>query len=240
MMRRRRRCVRVALLAALVSPLVGLLASVVTRTTLGAQEAPPFDAIGDVETRTAVRTLIADAAARGLPTAPLVTKVREGIAKRAAPDRIRAATASLAERLGVAAAALARSPSPDELTAGADALQVGVSAATLREMRILWPTKALTVPLGVLSEMIASGVSHATASKRVRELLRKGATAAQFAALSVTVLTDIAAGLAPDASMELRSKGVLSVLNSGPVNATVTGGVGTAVTPPRPIRPPRK
>jgi hypothetical protein len=230
------RRVRVALRAAL----VGSLAGVVALTAVGAQEALPFDAIGDVETRTAVRTLIADAAARGLPTAPLVTKVREGIAKRAAPDRIRAATASLAERLGVAAAALAPSPTPDELTAGADALQVGVSAATLREMRTLWPRKALTVPLGVLSEMVASGVSHATASKRVRELLRKGATAAQFAALSVTVHNDIAAGLAPDASMELRSKGVLSVLNSGAVNATAnTGGVGTAATPP-PIRPPRK
>lgn len=240
MMRRRLRRIRVALLAAIVIPLVGPLASVVTPTVISAQEALPFDAIGDVETRTAVRTLIADAAARGLPTAPLVTKVREGIAKRAAPDRIRAATASLAERLGVAAAALAPSPSPDELTAGADALQVGVSAATLREMRTLWPAKALTVPLGVLSEMVASGVSHATATKRVRELLRKGATAAQFAALGVTVHNDIAAGLAPDASMELRSKGVLTLLNSGAVNATVNGGFGTAATPPPPIRPPRK
>lgn len=210
----------------------------------GAQEAVPFDAISDADARTAIRTLIADAAARGLPTGPLVTKVREGLAKHAAPDRIRLATSALADRLQVAAAALAPSHAPDELAAAADALQAGIPAATLRDMRKLWPSKPLTVPLGVLSEMVASGVSHASATRRVRELLVKGATAAQFASLGTTVQADIAAGLAPDAAMELRSKGVLSLLvNSGAVNAdatTLAPGVGGVAPSKPPIRPPRK
>lgn len=179
-----------------------------------AQQDAPFEAIADTETRTALRTLIADAAARGLPTAPLMTKVREGIAKRAAPDRIRVATATLVDRLALAATSLAPSRFPEELAAGADALQAGIPAGTLRDLRKLWPNRALTVPLGVMAEMVANGVSHANATRRVRELLSRGATAAQFASMGSSVQADIAAGLAPDAAMELRSKGVLSVLQS--------------------------
>ena len=186
----------------------------VTPQHAAAQQDAPFDAIADSDTRTALRTLIADAAARGLPTAPLMTKVREGIAKRAAPDRIRVATATLVDRLALAATALAPSRAPEELAAGADALQAGIPAGTLRDLRKLWPNRALTVPLGVMAEMVANGVSHANATRRVRELLARGATAAQFASMGSSVQADIAAGLAPDAAMELRSKGVLSVLQS--------------------------
>jgi hypothetical protein len=216
---------------------------------LAAQDAVPFDAIGDGEARSAIRTLIADAAARGLPTAPLVTKVREGLAKHAAPDRIRVATAALVDRLQTAAAALAPSRTPEELAAAADALQAGIPVTTLRDMRKLWPAKPLTVPLGVLSEMVANGVSHASATRRVRELLVRGATTAQLASLGTNVQADIAAGLAPDAAMELRSKGVLSLLlNNAAANANTlapaapgvgTGGVGSSGATP-PIRPPVK
>jgi hypothetical protein len=143
-----------------------------------------------------------------------VTKVREGLAKKASPDRIRVATAQLLDRLAAAAGAIAPSRSSDELTAAADALQAGIPVSTLRDMRTLWPARPLTVPLGVLSEMVANGVSRAVATRRVRELLVKGANTTQFAALGTSVRSDIAAGLAPDAAMELRSKGVLSLIES--------------------------
>lgn len=206
--------------------LVPLLLAAVARTA-HAQEATPFEGITDEPARTAIRAIIADAAARGLPTAPLVTKVREGLAKRAAPDRIRTATALLMERLAVAQGAMAPSQSVDELAAAADALQVGIPASTLRDMRKIWPSKPLTVPLGVLAEMVANGVSRPVATRRVRELLLKGATLTQFATLGTTVGRDIAAGLAPDAAMELRSKGVLSLIES-------RAGIGTTSAPLRP------
>jgi hypothetical protein len=117
----------------------------------------------------------------------------------------------------------------EELAAAADALQVGIPASTLRDMRALWPTRALTVPLGVLAEMVASGVSRAVATRRVRELLVKGATTAQLASLGSRVRGDITAGLAPDAAMELRSKGVLSLIEAQTVFGTTTSGA-----PPRP------
>ncbi|MBX9855799.1 MAG: hypothetical protein K2Y26_09740 [Gemmatimonadaceae bacterium] len=197
-----------------------------------AQDATPFDAIGDDNARTALRTIIADAAARGLPTAPLVTKVREGLAKKATPDRIRTATSALADRLALAASALAPARSNDELAAAADALQAGIPVITLRDMRKLWPGKPLTVPLGVLAEMVQSGVSKTVATRRVRELLVKGATGGQFANLGTDVRNDIASGLAPDAAMELRSKGVMSLLNSQA--AGLSNGLVPANTPPRP------
>jgi hypothetical protein len=199
---------------------------------LRAQDTSPFDAIADESARASLRTIIADAAARGLPTAPLVTKVREGLAKRATPERIRSATALLADRLAVASIAIAPTKSAEELAAAADALQAGIPTATLRDMRQLWPQRPLTVPLGVLAEMVASGVSRSVATRRVRELLVKGANTTQFASLGSTVSSDIAAGLAPDAAMELRSKGVLSLIESNSrAGLTTTGG---------PIRPPVK
>lgn len=206
---------------------------------LRAQDSTPFDAIGDESTRSALRTIVADAAARGLPTAPLVTKVREGIAKKASPDRIRNATAMLADRLAVAEGAIRPARSADELAAAADALQAGIPVSTLREMRQLWPAKPLTVPLGVLAEMVTSGVSRPIATRRVRELLVKGASTAQLASLGSTVRDDISAGLAPDAAMELRSKGVLQLLpqTSAEFGSTTIGPPGPARNgPPRPRR----
>jgi hypothetical protein len=209
---------------------IGVGASFVVAPQLFAQDAAAnasLDALGDERARTALRGILEDAAAKGIPTAPLVTKVREGIAKHAEPDRIRSATALLAKRLESAAAALAPSRSTEELAAGADALQAGIGTGTLRDMRRVWPTKPLTVPLGVLAELVASGVPHANATRRVRELLVQGASTTQLAGLGTTVRADIAAGLAPDASMELRSKGVLSLLQQ-------QAELSVAAPPPRP------
>jgi hypothetical protein len=202
---------------------------------LCAQEtAASLEGLTDADARASVRALITSFAAKGLPTAPLVTKVREGLAKGATADRIRSATALLAQRLESAATALAPARGPEELSAGADALQAGIPTATLRDMRRIWPVKPLTVPLGVLSEMVASGVPQANATRRVRELLMKGATSTQLAALGLNVRADVEAGLAPDAAMELRSKGVLSLLVPLPANTTI------AAPPRRPHDPPRR
>ena len=211
------------------------VATILTALPLRAQDAATsLDGLTDADARASVRALITSFAAKGLPTAPLVTKVREGLAKGATADRIRSATASLAQRLEAAATALAPARGPDELSAGADALQAGIPTVTLRDMRRIWPVKPLTVPLGVLSEMVASGVPQANATRRVRELLVKGATSTQLAALGLNVRADVEAGLAPDAAMELRSKGVLSLLVPLPTNTTI------ATPPRRPHDPPRR
>ncbi len=215
---------------------IGVGASLAVAPRLLAQQSAAtasLESLTDERTRAALRTIFEEASAKGIPTAPLVTKVREGVAKRAEPERIRVATAQLAARLERAADALAPSRSVEELSAGADVLQVGIGAGTLRDMRRVWPARPLTVPLGVLAELVASGVPQANATRRVRELLVQGATTTQLAALGTTVRADISAGLAPEASMELRSKGVLSLLQQNALSATI-------IDPGMPPRPPKR
>ena len=162
---------------------------------------------------------------------PLIAKVREGVAKGSDRERIRDAVRVLTARLEASAAALAPVYSPGELSAGAGALQSGVPAATLRELRRVWPDRPVTVPLGVLTEMVADGVPLKLAGMRMRELMRRGATGAQLVALGTSIRDDVAAGYAPGTALELRSKGVFSLL-ANPLKSTI-GGPATAPLRPR-------
>lgn len=205
----------------------------------GAQESP-LSAIGDAAVREEIRAVIGSAQRKGVPQEPLYSKVREGIAKQSSANRIRDAVRLLAERLEKAHSALTPAQSVDELTAAAVALQAGVPEATLRGMRKAWPDRPLTVALGVLAELVAHGVPAKHAAEQVRELMQRGASSAQIVALGDTVRSDIAAGRAPDASMNLRSKNILSLLSSPGASATLetrSGGDPAGLRPP-PVRPP--
>lgn len=194
-------------------------------TDLGA--AVSAHVVGDA----ALRSLLSRANARGIPADPLLAKVREGIAKGSDGERIREAVRVLSARLESAAAALAPVYSGSELTAGAGALQSGVSVATLRDMRRVWPDRPVTVPLGVLTEVVADGVPLKRAATKLRELMQRGATGAQLVALGASIRDDVAAGYAPGTALELRSKGVFSLL-ANPLKSTI----GPATTPTRPRR----
>jgi hypothetical protein len=80
-------------LRGLFAALAALLLSHSTAASLQAQRAPPplspaaaVDAMGEVPARAAVREILDGAPARGIPVEPLLTKVREGIAKRSDPS----------------------------------------------------------------------------------------------------------------------------------------------------------
>jgi len=209
--------------------------------SLAAQTAAPVTSVSRTDLTSAVaahvaadaalRTLIEDAPGRGVPVEPLLTKVREGIAKGSDAPRIREAVRVLAARLATAKAALEPGYSVGELAAGAGALQSGIAPSTLRDLRRAWPDRPVTVPLGVLTEMVADGVPSRSASGRLRELMLRGATGAQLVALGSTIRADVAAGYAPGTALELRSKGVLSLL-ANPLKSTI----GPATTPTRPPR----
>ncbi|MEP6831783.1 MAG: hypothetical protein ABJB74_00255 [Gemmatimonas sp.] len=187
----------------------------------------------DVRARAAIQLVIKNTNAKHLPIDPLIRKVREGVAKQSEPARIEVAVQLLAKRLETAAAALVPVFSVEELSAGADALQAGVPAETLRDLRKVWVSKPLTVPLGILYELVSREVSVTQATKRVRELMQKGANDAQLATMSTRVVADVDAGLTPDAALELRTRGVISLLSSTP-----QGTVPTSAAPPKPpIRP---
>lgn len=198
--------VRVLLAALALASLPGLAAT--------AQQVPGLARV-DARTRDAVEREIARAAERGLPVRPLIAKAQEGVTKRAAGERIRAAVASQARRLEQAQELLAPSPSEDELVSGANALAVGVPSSMLRQVRAAYPAgQSVAMPLDVLTELVARGVPAARALEQITELMRRGATASQIASLGASVQADVAAGLTPDAALEVRARGVMSLLTS--------------------------
>ncbi len=208
----------------------GLLLACTLRAPLNAQGAGT-EQISDVRVRTAIQLVFRNTQAKGVPTEPLARKVREGVSKQADPARIQSAVQLLAQRLETSFQALAPITSLEELSAGAGALQVGVPAQTLRELRKLSPTQPLTVPLGILTELVAHQVPVALATRKIRELLARGANNAQLVALGENVEADVAAGMVPDAALDLRAKGVMSLLTA-PVGVTTV--VPSAKPPIRP------
>jgi hypothetical protein len=168
----------------------------------------------DPETFRAVAQIIERARARALPTEPLVDRALEGAMKRAPGPRIRTAVSVLAERLDVARAMLAPSPTDADIAAGAGALGVGVPRETLRAIRSVQPDRPVAVPLGVLTELVARRVPVDRAASMVVALIRRGATPTQLVALSQDVQRDIAAGIEPGAAFDLRTRGVASSLSS--------------------------
>jgi hypothetical protein len=177
-----------------------------------AQDAASLTLIRDDATRDMVRSALSRASAVGLPGGPLFAKALEGIAKKASTDRIRDAMNALEKRMRRANELLAPDPNVDELAAGADALSVGVPEKTLKEMRRLAPRRSIALELGVLTELVARKVPTKKASAMVLDLMARNASGAQLTALSSAVQTDVAAGIKPEVALELRGRGILSLL----------------------------
>jgi hypothetical protein len=197
---------------------------------VGAQQEARVTAIRDDATRSVVMEQLTRAKDSGLPAGamePLMAKALEGVAKNASSKSIRTAMDLLQKRLRKANELLAPSPSVDELSAGADALYVGVPEKTLRQMRQAAPRRSIAVELGVLTELVARNVPAAKASRMVLDLMAHGATGAQLTAMNSAVQNDVAAGLTPEAALDRHGRGVMSLLPPPPA---VSGG---NVRPPR-------
>jgi hypothetical protein len=197
---------------------------------VGAQQETRVTAIRDDATRTVVMEQLSRAKESGLPAGamePLMAKALEGVAKNASSKSIRTAMDLLQKRLRKANDLLAPSASVDELSAGADALYVGVPEKTLKQMRQAAPRRSIAVELGVLTELVARNVPPAKASKMILDLMARGATGAQLTAMNSAVQNDVAAGLPPEAALDRHGRGIMSLLPPPPA---VSGG---NVRPPR-------
>ena len=181
-----------------------------------------LDATADAGVRRAVEREVIAARSIGLPERLLIAKANEGIAKRATPKRITDAVAALGKRLQVARDQLAPNPSEDEIAAGADALYLGVPAHILKKMRAAWPNRSLALPLGVLTELVAKGLPADRAARTVTDLMTRGATNVQLYSLAQSVQGDVAAGWAPEAALDLRARGVMSLLPPAPAASAFT------------------
>lgn len=104
--------------------------------------------------------IVSQAAARGLPTAPLIDKTLEGEAKKAAPERILIVVQQLAANLGRAQDLLAdgRPPAPEDVTAAADALRRGVSERAIHALHDGRAFPGFALPVETLADLHEIGV----------------------------------------------------------------------------------
>jgi len=179
----------------------------------------------DPGTRALVTTIVDSARAAGLPVEPLVDKALEGASKRASTERIVAAVRRLAAELGAARAALGFASTDAELDAGASALHAGVRPRDLVRIRDTRPNQVLTVPLAVLSDLVARGIPADTAAAFVLELAGT-ARDAEFVAFRHELDRDIALGAPPVAAAAIRVNRTLH-------DQALTGSLPPATPPPR-------
>jgi hypothetical protein len=185
-----------------------------------------------------VGQIVAAARGSGLPVEPLVDRALEGASKGATSARIVAAVRALAHDLAAARAALGVATAEADVTAGAGALRAGATPATLTGLREARPDAPLTVPLGVLADLIARGVPPQAAASAVLTLARHGAPDAEYVALRRNVERDILAGAPPAVAAAVRARGMPSTLPPAPPSITTTeAGERTLQAPPRPRRP---
>jgi len=167
----------------------------------------------DREIASRLTSIVDSARARGLPTAPIIAKISQGVLLHAAPDRIVTAAQSVATRLDDARTALAPKPTAADIVAGGDALSVsGVTKTALEAVRSTSPTKPVAVPLGLLAQLVASGVPATRATQIVTELVKRGASNAQLVALGNDVNSDVDRGARANASLDVRLRGLTAVL----------------------------
>ena len=158
----------------------------------------------DPGVRPVIAALVDSARVAGLPTEPLIQRALEGTSKRAAGDRVVAAVRRLARDLGAARSALGSAATAPEIDAGAAALYAGARPAHLTALRTRRPHLSLVVPLGVLADLVATGVPADTAAAAVLAL---AATTADddYLAFRRNVERDIALGAPPAAAAAVRS-----------------------------------
>jgi hypothetical protein len=182
--------------------LAAILAAV---PTLEAQDAR-LDARLDATTRTAVAALVDSARAAGLPTEPIVDKALEGATKRASGDRIVTALRNLTADLRAARLALGPAAPDGDVIAGAGAIRAGAGRETLERIKGVRGKAGLSVPLAVLSDLVARGVPVDTAANVILHLARGGASDADYTGLERGVARDIGAGAPPGAAAAVRAR----------------------------------
>lgn len=207
----------------------------------------------DHEANAQIAQIVASAEAAGLPTNPIVGKVQYALSvPRAKPAAIVTVARAVAERLEIAREALAPNATAPEIEAGANALAEHATPDALRAVRRASGSRPVVVPLGVLTQLLASKVPLARATEVVTDLIRRNATPNQLVAFGNDVAADVA-GMTPEAAITLRARYLIAVLaapgsgvaaaaadaeNLGLPSSFMNGGGGTKNPPPtRPRRP---
>jgi hypothetical protein len=198
----------------------------------------------DRETVAQLARIVASVKAANLPTEPVVAKARLAARVHASPARIVAALQAVAERLDDAREALGGSSPKADIMAGADALGTkGVTKDMLQRIREAQPARSIAVPLGVMAQLVASGVPPRQAADIVTRLVRARATTTQLVALGNDVSQDVIAGAGATSALQIRLETLKPLLAYGAPSAAtaadafVTSSGGGATSPKGPQNP---
>ena len=224
------------MIARVASAAVGLVAAA---SIAGAQQLATAGSPEALDSASAaqVTRIVTDAERKGLPTERIVAKVKLGLLIHTPTPRIVTAARAVAERLEVARTALAPSPSAADIEAGEDALSVGIHPDALKALRAVDRNKSIAVPLGVLEQLVASGVSTKRATDMVTQLIRRGVTNVQLVALGNDVDSDVGRGARADASLDARMNGLTAVLAPGTSATADALTAGSTPVPKGPKKP---
>lgn len=185
--------------------------------------------------RSAIRAAADSLDAEHLPGEALVAKAAEGLLKGADDARILTAVHRLAAELRTAGGALGGNARASEVVAAATALHAGASPEVLRQLRALAPAgregTGLTVPLVVLTDLVARGTPVRIAGETVKTLLARHATDADLQALRAGVERDIFAGGDPAAAALARSRALADSLGGRAASRRDPGHSTRPLTP---------
>jgi hypothetical protein len=215
--------------------LAALLGTAAHRVT--AQDPAPLLA-GNPEASAQLEKIVGATKQKGLPTDPILAKVRYGVVYHAEPMRIVAAARAVASRLEVARDALSPHPTDLDIVAGEDALGSAVGTAehpsmetvvdALRAVRAASPNQPVAVPLGVLSQLLVSGVPVKRATATVTDLIKRGVTPKQLVAFGNDVNSDVVGGARATNALDIRTRGLNAVLP--PPGASAAADAPTALS----------
>ena len=166
----------------------------------------------DRETAAQVGRIVETARARGLPVGAILSKVRFAIVVHAPPGRIVATAQAVATRLDLARAVVAPHAAPGDIAAGEEALSFEVPRDVLRKVVQASPDRSVAVPIGVLTQLVVSGVPASKAGDIVTELMKRGASPAQLVALGNDVNADVQSGARAVESADIRMRGLTPLL----------------------------
>lgn len=161
------------------------------------------------------------AAKQNVPAAPLVATARHGMTLGQPTNKIRDAVRLKAERYVTAREALSPLQGEGEVEAGADALQQKIPKSLLSKLRKDYPTRSLTMSIGVLQVLVTKGIDPNNALKTVGELLKRKESDSRIASLGTEFQSSLASGLAPSDAFDALSRGVLSLPQSAASGAAI-------------------
>ena len=176
-------------------------ASLLCTSALFAQEGDPLAKLEN--NRYAFDLILDSAAAAGIPTGPLMSKAREGIAKKIDSRRIVEVVRKLFGELRTAHTALG-GVSEQELSAAAALIDLGAKPAQLDAFRARQKGRSDITAFTVWADFLQRGIPNEEASSAISKLWRDGADDDTFQSLWTNVKGDISQGLNPGTALQNR------------------------------------